>query len=100
MATSIEYYKLNSPVKVNRTAVPFTETVEHVGILRDESSNLVHVMSRLRAHQRALHSLRIEKLFAQPILLKGLGSFPTIHLTCPFLFQALFEFNPTQASPG
>ena len=91
MATSVEYFKLTSPVKINRTAIPFSETVEHVGILRNESSNLVHVMSRLRAHQRALcsvlhvgaahhhrgnpaGSLRIERLYAQPVLLKGLAS--------------------------
>ena len=29
-----------------------------------------------------------------------LGLDPTIHLTWPFIFRALFEFNPTQASPG
>ena len=91
MATSVEYFKLTSPVNINRTTIPFAETVEHVGILRNETSNLVHVMSRLRAHQRALHSvlhvgaahhhrgnpagsLRIERLYAQPVLLKGLGS--------------------------
>ena len=90
MAPTIEYSKLTSPVQINGTKIPFSSTVEHVGILRNESSNLPHIMSRIKAHQKALGavlhagaarhhrgnpagSLRIEKLYALPRLFSGLG---------------------------
>ena len=91
MATSVEYSKLTSPVHINGTKLPFSTTVEHVGIVRHESSNLAHIMSRIKAHQKALGSvlhtgsarhhrgnpagsMRIEKLYALPKLFSGLGS--------------------------
>ena len=91
MATSVEYSKLTSPVNINGTKLPFSSTVEHVGILRHETSNLPHIMSRIKAHQKALGSvlhtgaarhhrgnpagsMRIEKLYALPKLFSGLGA--------------------------
>ena len=69
----------------------FSTSAEHVGVLRSVNGNLPHIMSRLSAHKRALMSvlprglayshrgnpaacLRIEKLYATPVLLSGLCS--------------------------
>ena len=71
--------------------LPFSNTVEHVGIIRSESGNLPEIMSRLRSHQKALGavlheggahnhrgnptaSLRLEKTYALPVLLSGVGA--------------------------
>ena len=91
MSISVDHSKLTSPVNIDRNKVPFSTTVEHVGILRSEAGNLPHILGRLKAHQRALGqvlftgaachhrgnpaaSLRVEKLYASPVLLKGLGA--------------------------
>ena len=95
MALSVDYAKLTSPVNINGVEIPFTSTAEHVGILRNEHSNLPHLMGRIKAHQNALNavlhtgaarhhrgnpaaSLRIDQMYAIPSLLSGIGAIPLL----------------------
>ena len=79
-------------LELNGNTIPFSSEAEHLGVLRTSSaSNLPNVMKRISAHRRKLYSLlpaglasrhnaspssclKIEKLYALPVLLSGLGS--------------------------
>ena len=91
MASSVEYFKLTSPVNIQGTSIPFVTTAEHVGILRSETGNLPNIMSRIKAHQKALGavlhaglarnhrgnpaaSLRVHSMHATSVLLSGIGA--------------------------
>ena len=91
MALTVEYAKLTSPVNIHCSKIPFSTTVEHVGVTKNEASNLPHIMGRVKAHQKALGSvlhtglarhhrgnpaasIRVEKLYATPKLLSGIGA--------------------------
>ena len=87
----LDYSKLTSPVNIRGKKVPFASSVEHVGIIRSQEGNLPEIMDRIKSHQGALGavlhaggarshrgnpaaSLRLEKTYALPVLLSGLGS--------------------------
>ena len=57
MALTVEYAKLTSPVNIHGNKIPFSTTVEHVGVTKNEASNLPHIMGRVKAHQKALGSV-------------------------------------------
>ena len=79
-------------LELNGNPIPFTSEAEHLGVVRTSSaSNLPNVMKRISAHRRKLYSLlpsgvalrhnaspssclKVEKLYALPVLLSGLGS--------------------------
>ena len=80
-----------NPIKINDVPIQFTTAAEHVGILRSTSGNCASLLSRFAAHRRALagvlhtglalshhgnpaSSIKIEKLYATPVLLSGIGS--------------------------
>ena len=80
-----------NPVEINGTKIPFTNTAEHVGILRSSDGNGPSISARFSAHRRALlgvmqaglsirhqgnptFSLWVEKLYATPVLLSGLSA--------------------------
>ena len=83
--------ELYNPIKVSGQSIEFTNYAEHVGIIRSVDGNLPNLLDRLAAHTRALNAtlsagaarrhranplvgLRIEKIYACPVLMSGLGS--------------------------
>ena len=86
------YWQSISPIAMFDNHIPFSRQAEHVGILRSvESGAMAAVLARVAAHTRALHgvlpaglarghcgnpaaSLKIQQLYAQPVLFSGLAS--------------------------
>ena len=91
MALTVNIMKTTSPLRINGTRIPFVDTAEHLGILRNKSSNLPNILKRISAHKNALGavlhaglarghrgnpaaSLKVESLHGIPVLLSGLGA--------------------------
>ena len=88
----VKYSKLVSNISLHGKKIPFSTTAEHLGIIRSCSSgNIPNISERLAAHRRslfrvlpaglALHHvanpaacLRVEKIYALPVLLSGLSA--------------------------
>ena len=85
-----EYAKIISPVSINGNVIPFSESAEHVGIIRSIHGNSPNILARLSSHRRAVFSLlpsglarghrgnpaasiRVERLYGIPVLLSGLA---------------------------
>ena len=88
---SVEYSKLRSPININGRHIPFTDSAEHVGVLRSVNGNGLAILSRISAHRKAVFSLlpaglarghranpaaavRVERLYGIPVLLSGLAT--------------------------
>ena len=88
---TIDYLKYVNPIKVNGEKINFTETAEHVGVVRSVSGNLPALLARISAHKKALGavlhsglarshrgnpaaSLRIQQIYANSVLFSGIGS--------------------------
>ena len=86
----VDYAENINPITLNDEKIEFVETAEHVGILRSSGGNYVTILTRMTAHKKALAavlhtgmarghrgnpaaSLRVEQLYALPVLLSGLG---------------------------
>ena len=80
-----------NPITINNVAIPFSDKAEHVGVIRSCWGNMPAIISRVTAHKKALASvlfsglakghranpapsIKIERLYASPVLLSGLGS--------------------------
>ena len=80
-----------NPIKINGKQIPFSETAEHVGLVRSTDGNGPAIAARFSAHRRALagvlhaglsyrhrsnpsFNIKIEKMYATPVLLSGLAS--------------------------
>ena len=88
----VQYYKSVNYLSINNIPLSFTDTAEHVGVLRSPvSGNLPHILKRVVSHKRALAAvlsaglsrrhrgnpaaaLRVEKLYGLPVLLSGVGA--------------------------
>ena len=87
----VEYSKLVNTVTVDETIVKFVSEAEHVGVLRSSTGNMPNVLQRIACHKQALGgvcsagiarahrgnpaaSLRVNQLYATPVLLSGLAS--------------------------
>ena len=87
----VQCAKICNPIKINNELIPFSAVTEHVGILRSPSGNEPAISARFVAHRNALAailheglakghranpflSLKLEKLYALPVLLSGLPS--------------------------
>ena len=83
------YAKVVNPIHMNDEAIEFTSEAEHVDLIR--SGNLPHITGRFSANRKSLAavlplglaqgqrgnlaaSLRINSIYATPVLLSGLGS--------------------------
>lgn len=79
-----------NPIKINGKTVPFSSSAEHVGMTRSNVGNGPALLARFSAHKNALagilhtgiaknhrgnpaSSIRINKLYAIPVLLSGIG---------------------------
>ena len=90
--TLIEFAKLTTEIKIADTTLQFSDTAEHVGILRSSGAgNLPHILDRISAHRKSLFavlpaglarrhnpniaaSLKVQSSLALPVLLSGLAS--------------------------
>ena len=91
-SAEVMYAKLISPISLNGQEIVFSEQAEHLGILRSVSAgNMPNIMERVSAHNKKLFSLlpaglslhhhanpaaclRVEQLYALPVLLSGLAA--------------------------
>ena len=88
---SVDYWKIASPININGNFIPFSDSAEHVGIVRSVTGNGPNILARLSAHRRAVFShlltglargyranpaasVRVERLYGIPVLLSGLAS--------------------------
>ena len=87
-----DYWSLINPIVMNGSRLPFSDTAEHVGVVRCASgSNLPAVTSRIAAHRKSIFhvlacggarshrgnpaaSLAVKKLYSAPTLYSGLAS--------------------------
>ena len=89
--TIVEFSKLTSKFVIKDREIKFSDTAEHVGIVRSSSGNLPHILDRVSAHRKALFavlpaglarrhntnqaaSLKVQSTFALPVLLSGVAS--------------------------
>ena len=87
----IKYAKLINPMHIEDETIPFSDTAEHVGVIRSPGGNLPHIHQRLVSHKKALGAIlftgmsrrhranplaaiRAEKIFGSPVLFSGLPS--------------------------
>ena len=78
-------------VTIDGVLIPFSEQLEHVGVIRDKTGNMKHILNRIAQHKKALASvffsgvakshrgnpaasLRIHTLYCTPVLLSGIPS--------------------------
>ena len=92
-ANQKEYFSADSrnSIKIDGKVIPFSDSAEHVGVVRDTSGNGPAIFARFSAHRKALgavlhqglakghranpcFSLKIERLYATPVLFSGLGA--------------------------
>ena len=88
---NVYYSKLISDIHINGTKINFTEEAEHVGVIRNTSGNLNHMLNRFSAHTKAMNAvlpaglarghggnpaaaIRVEKIYGLPVLLSGISS--------------------------
>ena len=88
--TLIDFTKLTSRLVIENTEIKFSETADHVGIVRSSSGNLPHIMDRISAHRKALYAvlpsgiarkhnsnqaaaIKVHNTFALPVLLSGIA---------------------------
>ena len=89
--TLIQFTKLTSKLEIQNTEIQFSDTAEHVGIVRSSSGNLPHILDRVAAHRKALYAvlaagvarrhnanpaagIKVQNTFALPVLLSGIAS--------------------------
>ena len=88
----LQFVNIINPIKIGSLNIPFTESAEHVGIIRSPTlGNMPHILGRIAAHRRALHAvlhtgmarahrgspaagLRLERTYGAPVLLSGCAS--------------------------
>ena len=89
--TLIQFTKLTSKLEIENTEIQFSDTADHVGIVRSSSGNLPHILDRVTAHRKALYAvlpagvarrhnanqaaaIKVHNTFALPVLLSGVAS--------------------------
>ena len=90
--TWIEYDKNISPITISGNKISFSDEAEHLGVIRSATAdNTSNIMNRISAHRSKLFSilpaglanhhhsnpaavLKVERLYASPVLLSGLAS--------------------------
>ena len=104
MKLMVDYAKKINPIYLNNEQIKFVETAEHVGILRSSTGNHLTILARIISHKKALAavlhtgmarghrgnpaaSLRVEQLYALPVLLSGLGPLVLSKMEVTFIEQ-------------
>ena len=80
-----------NPIEIDAQKIELSSSADHVGILRSVDGNLPHIVARISSHERAIGanlssglarshranpaaSLKIESMYATPVLLSGVAS--------------------------
>ena len=91
MEMPVDYAKKTNSIKINNEQIDFSETAEHVGMVRSIAGNLPTILARISAHKKALGailytgiarghrgnpaaSLHVERVYASPVLFSGLAA--------------------------
>ena len=91
MRAEVRYAMVTNPINLNGRDINFSETAEHVGIVRSSCGNTTTIFTRITAHKNALGavlhtgmarghrgnpaaSLAVEQLFGLPVLISGLAT--------------------------
>ena len=96
LLAAVEHIKSTSPININGKKIEFVSSsvqggAEHVGIIRSETGNFPHILSRLASHKKSMGavmhtgigrghrgnpaaSLKLQQLYGIPVLLSGLGA--------------------------
>ena len=87
----VKHAEATNDVSINGVKVPFSENMDHVGVIRDKDGNMPHVLNRIAQHKKAIASvlftgsakshranpaasLRLHTLYCTPVLLSGISS--------------------------
>ena len=87
----VKHAECINSVNIDGVLIPFSEKLEHVGVVRDRNGNMAHILNRISQHKKALASvlfsgagkshrgnpaasLRIHTLYCTPVLLSGVAS--------------------------
>jgi hypothetical protein len=90
MNKQVDYIKNTIPIKINNEQIEFTDSAEHVGMVRSVSGNLPTILARITAYKKALGavlhtgmalshrgnpaaSLHVHQVYANPVLFSGLA---------------------------
>ena len=90
MSQQVDYTRNINPIKINDEKIEFTDSAEHVGMVRSVSGNLPTILTRITSHRKALGgvlhtgiarshrgnpaaSLRVQQLYGNPVLFSGLA---------------------------
>ena len=90
MSQQVDYTRNINPIKINEEKIEFTDSAEHVGMVRSVSGNLPTILTRITSHRKALGgvlhtgiarshrgnpaaSLRVQQLYGNPVLFSGLA---------------------------
>ena len=81
----------NNPIKINDESIGFSESAEHVGVIRSTKGNLANLMNRINSSKKATNAtlanglarghrsnpaacIRVLNLYGIPVLMSGLAS--------------------------
>ena len=87
----VEYAQIINPISINGIPIQFSDSAEHVGVVRSVHGNRPNILARLSAHRSAVFallsaglakahranpaaSMRVERLYGIPVLLSGLAT--------------------------
>ena len=90
MRMEVDLLENVNPIKIDNEIINFSQSAEHLGMVRSTNGNLPTILDRLSAHRKAmagvLHtgigrshrgnpaaSLRIQQIYGNPVLFSGLG---------------------------
>ena len=91
MKFPVEYAKQTHSININNEYIDFSDTAEHVGMVRSVTGNLPTILARISAHKKALGailhtgiarghrgnpaaSLHVQRVYASPVLFSGLAA--------------------------
>ena len=92
----LNYQKAISPITINNVPIEFSNTAEHVGVIRSTDGNLLHIQGRVTSHTRALYSVLPAGL-AMNHHANPAASLRVESLCMPFQF--FYQVLPLRSSP-
>ena len=83
-------HELYNPICIDNHEIIFSESAEHVGVIRSCEGNMPHIMSRISAHRKAMYAtlssgmaqksranpmvgLKLEAVYGLPVLMSGIA---------------------------
>ena len=104
MKDTVDYWQNANPIRVNDIPISFSNTAEHVGVVRSTSGNLPAIQARISAHKKALGavlyaglarshranplaSIRIQHIYCNSVLFSGIGSLVLSSNECKIVAQ-------------